>query len=239
MSSDPFPLINEPDASHTTSTSSPIDLEEDGNASAPVSGRNAVTVARTGRRKGRGSRNAKVKGSSASKNSPRGVVDGSKLASGNAQPGNAVARIRKPRNAGSGDRASRRVRRASLTSAVEIYRIDPMVALRVSVAFFFCVYLVMVVACATLVIGGQVTGLTSGFTDFLADIGWDDVRVDLVQLAIGVTLAGVIFVIASSLLTAFLVVFYNLISEVVGGFRVVLSDQTVPADENVVDADVG
>ncbi len=222
MSSDPFPLINEPDA---TPVSSPIDVEADGGTSARVSRKDSLTITQTPpRRNGRGIRRSKVKGPTTSKVSSRARVEGTKLGSRAAQPGR---------------KGARRARRASLTSAVEIYRIDPMVALRVAIAFFFCVYLVMVVAGATLVIGGQVTGLTSGFTDFLADIGWDNVQVDLVQLALGVTLAGVIFVIASSLLSAFLVVFYNLISEVVGGFRVVLSDQTVPADENVVDADVG
>ncbi len=138
-----------------------------------------------------------------------------------------------------GDTTPRRLRRASVTSTVEIYRIDPLVALRISAAFFFCVYLMLVVAVATLVIGGLVTGLTSGFTNFLADIGWDNVQVNIAQLAVGVTLAGSIFVIACSLLTAFLVVFYNLISEVVGGVRVVLSDETVLSDENVVEANVG
>lgn len=134
---------------------------------------------------------------------------------------------------------TQRSRRAKLTSTVEIYRIEPMVALRISAAFFLCVYLMLVVAVTTLVVGGLVTGVATSFTDFLAEIGWSDVKVNVPQLVVGVTLAGAIFVVASSLITSFLVVFYNLISEVVGGVKVVLSDETVPVDENVVGPKVG
>lgn len=129
-------------------------------------------------------------------------------------------------------------RRATFTSVVEIYRIDPLVAMRVSAGFFTCVYLMLVVAVAAMIIGGLVTGLTSGFTDFLAEIGWEDVQVNVSQLVVGTVLAGAIFVVSGALITSFLVVFYNLISEVVGGVRVVLSDETVSVDENVVDAQV-
>lgn len=144
----------------------------------------------------------------------------------------------KPKPGPKKSKVSGRTRRATMTSYVEVYRIEPMAALRVSAVFFFCVYLMLVVAVTAMVVGGLVTGLTSGFTDFLADLGWEDVKVNIAQLAAGTTLAGLIFVVASSLMTSFLVLFYNLISEVVGGFKIVLSDETVLVDENVVDANL-
>lgn len=186
MSSDPFPLTNQPVAPETSTTTS-------------TSGSYESTGSSSG-----GPRQVEVK-----------LKPGSKKR-----------------------KASGRTRRATMTSYVEVYRIEPMAALRISAAFFFCVYLMLVIAVTTLVVGGLVTGLTSGFTDFLADIGWEDVKVNIAQLAAGVTLAGFIFVMASSLMTSFLVVFYNLISEVVGGFKIVLSDETVSVNENVVDANV-
>lgn len=131
------------------------------------------------------------------------------------------------------------MRRACVMSVVEVYRIDPLVALRVSAAFFMCVYLMFVVAAAAMFVGGLLTGLTKGFTDTLESIGWEDVKVNVAQLILGVSLAGGIFVIASALVTAFLVVFYNLISEVVGGIRLTLSDETIAIDEHGVDTNVG
>ncbi len=193
MSSDPFPLTNQPVAPETSTTTS-------------------------------------TSGSHESIGSPSG---GPRQVEVKPKPG---PRKRKPDP--KKRKASGRTRRATITSYVEVYRIEPMAALRVSAAFFLCVYLMLVIAVTALVVGGLVTGLTSGFTDFLADIGWEDVKVNIAQLAIGVTLAGSIFVVASSLMTSFLVVFYNLISEVVGGFKIVLSDETVSVNENVVDANL-
>ena len=224
MSSDPFPLIQNPAGAEAT-TASLRGSDDHGEPSSPGSPRAPLkTKTKPERRRGRKNTRAKAKGTRSVEGGTFGAADRSKLRAEGQRPG---------------DKVPRRLRRASVTSTVEIYRIDPLVALRISAAFFFCIYLMLVVATATLVIGGLVTGLTSGFTDFLADIGWDNVQVNLAQLAVGVALAGSIFVIACSLLSAFLVVFYNLISEVVGGVRVVLSDETVPSDENVVEANVG
>lgn len=138
-----------------------------------------------------------------------------------ARAGRAVAPP-KPAGGGPSPRAERRARQAR----VVIRKVGPWSVFKLSLLFYFCVMLVILLALGMLysVLGavGAIDSVTRLARDLFADQsfeihgGWIFTRL---------TLIGIAMVLVWSLINVFVAFLYNLISDVLGGLEVTLADR--------------
>ena len=106
---------------------------------------------------------------------------------------------------------------------VTVQRIHPWSVLKLSLIFYFCMLLVVMVALTlfwSLVIRlGVLEAIQTGATNFGADV-----RINGGNLARVTFLIGLINVVLWSAINVFMAFLYNLIADLVGGFRVTLSE---------------
>ena len=106
---------------------------------------------------------------------------------------------------------------------VTIQRVHPWSVLKLSLIFYFCMLLVVMVALtllwAVIINMGILEAVQSGLSNFGAKV-----RVNGGNLARMVFLIGLINVVLWSAINVFMAFLYNLIADLVGGFRVTLSD---------------
>ena len=113
-------------------------------------------------------------------------------------------------------------------------KIDTWSVFRVSVLFYFALYLVLLVAGAILWAAATATGLRENVESFIADLiasgKFEFVGAELFRAA---AIGGVILVVLGAAANLLLAVLYNLISEVVGGITMVVEEipsRPVPAE---------
>lgn len=116
-------------------------------------------------------------------------------------------------------RRARKVRRI-------IRRVDAWSVLKVSLLFYFCVYVIAMVAGVLLWSAAQQAGTIEGFEGFIADLGaYELFTFEGDQIFNGALLAGLVLVIAGSAGNVLLAVLFNLISDLTGGLRVTVIEE--------------
>ena len=114
--------------------------------------------------------------------------------------------------------------KAPRSTAVVLRRIRPASVLRVSVLFYLSLCLALFVAVVLLWIGANAIGLVGNIEGFMDDVGFTDFRLQPGPLLVGWGLISVIMVVTGSLANFLMAVLYNLIGDVVGGVKVVLTE---------------
>jgi hypothetical protein len=110
------------------------------------------------------------------------------------------------------------------TSRVVLRRIDPWSVLKLSLLFYLCVCLVMLVAGALLWAGASAAGVIGNIESFVADIGFDDFRFIPGDILRASTIGGLVLVVAGTIANTLLAVLFNLMCDIVGGLKVTLAE---------------
>ena len=85
------------------------------------------------------------------------------------------------------------------TSRVVLRRIDPWSVLKLSLIFYLCVCLVLLVAGCILWAGAAAAGVIGNIEGFVADIGFDDFRFVAGDILRAATIGGLVLVVAGTL----------------------------------------
>jgi hypothetical protein len=141
-------------------------------------------------------------------------------------PGRGVRTISRPKPKRPQTHKGRRVRRV-------VRRIELWSVLKVSLLFYFCMYLVALGAAVLLWGFAYSAGLIDNFESFMADVGFEDFQFFGDQLFKEIAIVGAVLVVAGALLTVLAIALVNLISEVTGGVRFVVIE--IDADERPPD----
>jgi hypothetical protein len=114
--------------------------------------------------------------------------------------------------------------KAPRSTAVVLRRIRPASVLRVSVLFYLSLCLALFVAVVLLWMGANAIGLVGNVEGFMDEVGFTDFRLQPGPLLVGWGLISVIMVVTGSVANFLMAVLYNLIGDVVGGIKVVLTE---------------
>lgn len=107
---------------------------------------------------------------------------------------------------------------------VVVRRVDPRSALKVSALFYLSLSIAMFVAAILLWIGANAVGLVGNIEAFMDEIGFTDFQLRAGQVLKAWLITAIVFTVAGSLANFLMAVLYNLISETIGGVKVVLGD---------------
>jgi uncharacterized membrane protein YagU involved in acid resistance len=105
-----------------------------------------------------------------------------------------------------------------------VKRLDPWSVLKVSLLFYLSLFLILLVAMVLLWGAANSVGAVSNIESFMDSIGFTDFTFQAPQLLRGAALGGAVLVVAGTFGNVVMAVLYNLISEVVGGFRITLGE---------------
>ena len=97
--------------------------------------------------------------------------------------------------------------------------------LKFSLLFYFCVMLIFLLAMLILYWALGVTGVLDQASTLLENFGWSDFRFNGFWIFSRLFVLGVVGVVVWSLVNLFVALLYNLVSDVVGGIQVTLSDR--------------
>ena len=110
------------------------------------------------------------------------------------------------------------------TSRVVVRRVDPWSVLKLSLLFYLCVCLVLLVAGSILWAGASAAGVVENIEGFVSDIGFDDFRFVAADILRASTIGGLVLVVSGTLANTLLAVLFNLMGDVVGGLKVTLAE---------------
>lgn len=110
------------------------------------------------------------------------------------------------------------------TSYVVLKRVEPWSVLKLSLLFYLCVCLALLVASVALWLGASAAGIVGNVESFFNDAGFEGFEFSADQLLKGFVLGGLILVVAGTVANMLLAALFNLISDVVGGVRVTLGE---------------
>ena len=113
---------------------------------------------------------------------------------------------------------------AARTSHVVLRRVDPWSVFKLSLVFYLCVCLVLLVAGVVLWVGASAAGVISNVEGFFQDAGFDGFEFSAGVLLRGFALGGLVLVVAGTIANLLLTTLFNLMSDVVGGVRVTLAE---------------
>ena len=108
---------------------------------------------------------------------------------------------------------------------VTIRRVNPWSVLKLSVIFYFCVLLVAMLGLAVLWAVVIRLGLIEALQDLLVKVGLELVRIDGGNMARVLFLVGLVNVVLWSAINVFMAFLYNLISDLVGGLGVTITEE--------------
>ena len=112
---------------------------------------------------------------------------------------------------------------------VVVRSVDVRTVLRMSLIFYFCLLLVLLVAWTILWTVAAVAGVTSNVEEFIANLfALDSFGFSLLKQVQAAVVGGAIWVALGTGLNVLGAVFYNLISEMTGGVRVRIDDDEAP-----------
>jgi hypothetical protein len=114
------------------------------------------------------------------------------------------------------------------TSHVVLRRVDPWSVLKLSLLFYLCVCLVLLVAAVVLWMGASAVGVVGNVESFFQDAGFDGFKFSAGTMLRGFVLGGLILVVAGTVANMLLAALFNLMSDVVGGVRVTLAEDLDP-----------
>jgi hypothetical protein len=110
------------------------------------------------------------------------------------------------------------------TSRVVMRRVDPWSVLKLSLLFYLCMCLVLLVAGSLLWAAASAAGVVGNIESFVADIGFDDFRFIPGDILRASTIGGLVLVVAGTLANTLLAVLFNLMADIVGGLKVTLAE---------------
>ncbi|HVE94415.1 MAG TPA: DUF3566 domain-containing protein [Acidimicrobiales bacterium] len=111
------------------------------------------------------------------------------------------------------------------TRDVVVRSVDARSVLRVSLVFYFCLLLVVIVAWTILWTVAAVAGVTSNVEEFIANLfALDNFRFSLFSQVQAAALGGIVWVAMGTGLNTLGAIFYNLINDLVGGVRIQVED---------------
>lgn len=113
---------------------------------------------------------------------------------------------------------------AARTSHVVLRRVEPWSVLKLSLVFYVCVSLVLLVAGVVLWVGASAGGVVDNVESFFEDAGFDGFEFAAGQLLQAFAIITVILVVVGTMATMLLAALFNLISDVVGGVRITLAE---------------
>lgn len=114
--------------------------------------------------------------------------------------------------------------KAPRSTGVVLTRIQPASVLRISILFYLSLCLALLVAGVLLWLGATSIGLVGNIEGFMDEVGFTDFRLRGRPMLFASMLAGLVLVVAGSLANYLMAVLYNLIGDVVGGIKVVLTE---------------
>jgi hypothetical protein len=114
------------------------------------------------------------------------------------------------------------------TSHVVVRRVDPWSVLKLSLLFYLCVCLVLLVAGVVLWGGASAAGVVENVESFFQDAGFDGFRFSAGVMLRAFAIGGLILVVAGTVANMLLATLFNLMSDVVGGIRVTLGEDLRP-----------
>lgn len=114
--------------------------------------------------------------------------------------------------------------RAARTSHVVLRRVQPWSVLKLSLVFYLCVSLVLLVAGIVLWLGASAAGVVENIESFFQDAGFDGFEFAAAQLLRAFAIIAVILVVAGTVANLLLAALFNLMSDVVGGVRITLAE---------------
>jgi hypothetical protein len=110
------------------------------------------------------------------------------------------------------------------TSQVVLRRVEPWSVFKLSLVFYLCVCLVLLVAGVMLWLGASASGVVGNIEGFFRDAGFDGFTFSSGVLLRGFALGGLVLVVAGTIANLLLAMLFNLMSDVVGGIRVTLAE---------------
>lgn len=120
--------------------------------------------------------------------------------------------------------ATAKAGKAPRSTGVMLTRVHPASVLRVSILFYVSLCLALLVAGVLLWLGASAIGLMSNIEGFMDEVGFTDFRLRGRPVLVASMLAGLVLVVAGSLANYLMAVLYNLIGDIVGGIKVVLTE---------------
>jgi hypothetical protein len=113
---------------------------------------------------------------------------------------------------------------APRTSQVVLRRVEPWSVFKLSLVFYLCVCLVLLVAGVMLWLGASASGVVGNIEGFFQDAGFEGFTFSSGVLLRGFALGGLVLVVAGTIANLLLAMLFNLMSDVVGGIRVTLTE---------------
>jgi hypothetical protein len=110
------------------------------------------------------------------------------------------------------------------TSHVIIRRVEPWSVFKLSLLFYLCVCVVLLVAGIVLWVGASAAGVVENVESFFQDAGFDGFKFSAGVMLRGFAVGGLILVVAGTIANLLLATLFNLMSDVVGGIRVTLGE---------------
>jgi hypothetical protein len=117
---------------------------------------------------------------------------------------------------------------APRTSQVVLRRVEPWSVFKLSLVFYLCVCLVLLVAGVMLWLGASASGVVGNIEGFFRDAGFEGFTFSAGTLLRGFVLGGLVLVVAGTIANLLLAALFNLMSDVVGGVRVTLAEDVRP-----------
>jgi hypothetical protein len=119
-------------------------------------------------------------------------------------------------------------RPAGRTTRVILRRMDPWSVLKLSLVYYLAVFVVILVAGTLLWAGASAAGVVGNIENFMVDIGFEDFKFVPSKLLGGVALGGLVLVVAGTFANVLLSALFNLMSDVVGGLKLTLQEDSSP-----------
>lgn len=114
--------------------------------------------------------------------------------------------------------------KAPRSTSVVVSRIQPGSLLKVSAVFYLSLSLALFIAGLLLWAGARSIGLVANIEGLMDEVGFTDFRLETGPLLVGSAVASVVLVVAGSVANLLMALLYNLIGDVVGGIKVVLTE---------------
>jgi hypothetical protein len=114
------------------------------------------------------------------------------------------------------------------TSQVVLRHVGPWSVFKLSLVFYLCVCLALLVAGIILWVGASATGVVGNVEGFFRDAGFDGFKFSAGVLLRGFALGGLVLVVAGTFANLLLALLFNLMSDVVGGVQVTLAEDLQP-----------
>ena len=109
-------------------------------------------------------------------------------------------------------------------SHVVLRRVEPWSVFKLSLLFYLCVSLALLVAGVALWIGASAAGVVGNIESFFQEAGFENFEFAAGQLLRGFTVGSLILVVAGTVANMLMASLFNLMSDVVGGVRVTLTE---------------